>query len=215
MEVVEAATLGMALQCGITVPPFHLRALPHGHALLVERFDRTGPVTHERRLHYLSCSALLDVPYESSGGSYVELAQALRRLSSRPEQDVTELFSRMVFNLIAGNSDDHVKNHGVLHLGQGLWRLAPAFDLVAQLGSHTGYQGLAILPGQHASSLALAREAAPHFGLSKVRAEETIQAIASTVRQNALLTLQTSGGNAALCQRFGAFIKAQSARVGL
>lgn len=215
MEVVEAATLGMALKCGITVPPFHLRVLPHGHTLLVERFDRTGPITNEHRFHYLSCSALLDVPYESSGGSYMALAQALRRLSSRPEQDVTELFRRLVFNLVVGNSDDHVKNHGVLHLGQGLWRLAPAFDLVAQLGSHTGYQGLAILPGQHASSLALAREAAPHFGLSKARAEEVIQAIANTVSQSAYLSIKASGANAALSQRFTAFIQGQRDRIGL
>ena len=42
------------------------------------------------------------------------------------------------FNLVVGNSDDHVKNHGMLCRGQGRWRLAPAFDLVAQLGTHTG-----------------------------------------------------------------------------
>jgi serine/threonine-protein kinase HipA len=41
-----------------------------------------------------------------------------------------------------------------------------------QLGRHTGYQELTFLPGQHASSLALAREAAPHFGLTGAAAEE-------------------------------------------
>lgn len=215
MEVVEAAMLGMAQGCGITVPPFHLRPLASGHALLVERFDRTGPLENEYRFHYLSCSALLDVPYESSGGSYVELAQALRRISARPEPDVGELFRRLVFNLVAGNSDDHVKNHGVLHQGLGLWRLAPAFDLVAQLNSHTGYQELAILPGQHTSSLALAREAAPHFGLSSTRAEEIIQTIANMVRQNAFLSIKTCGADAALRQRFTAFVEAQRDRVGL
>ncbi|UUZ78267.1 HipA domain-containing protein [Polaromonas sp. P1(28)-13] len=215
MEVVEAATLGMAVACGITVPPFHLRPLAHGHALLVERFDRTGPISNEQRFHYLSCSALLDVPYESSSGSYVELAQALRRMSARPEQDVTELFHRMVFNLAVGNSDDHVKNHGVLHQGFGFWRLAPAFDLVAQLNSHAGYQELAILPGQHTSSLALAREAAPHFGLSAARADEIIQAIADTVMRNAYSAIKTAGGNDALRRRFKAFIEAQRERIEL
>lgn len=214
IEVVEAAMLGMASGCGITVPPFHLRAQAHGHALLVERFDRTGPLKNEYRFHYLSCSALLDVPYESSGGSYVELAQALRRISARPEQDVTELFHRLVFNLVAGNSDDHVKNHGVLNQGLGFWRLAPAFDLVAQMNSHTGYQELAILPGQRASSLALAREAAPHFGLSSTRAEEIIQAITNTVRQSAYLAIKASGGDDALRKRFTAFIKSQTNRIG-
>lgn len=213
MEVVEAATLSMAMACDITVPPFHLRGLAGGHALLVERFDRSGPLANEHRLHYLSASALLNVPYESSGGSYVELAQTLRRISCRPEQDVTELFRRMVFNLVVGNSDDHVKNHGVLHQGHGLWRLAPAFDLVAQLNSHTGYQELAILPGQHASSLALVREAAPHFGLSKEAAAHIIQHIRQTVANHVDLAMKTSDGTAALCERVKAFVVQQAERI--
>ena len=212
-ELVEAATLGLARACGITVPPFALQPLPQGHALLIERFDRTGPITDEHRFHYLSASALLDVPYESSGGSYVELAQVLRRISARPEQDVTELFHRMVFNLVVGNSDDHVKNHGVLHQGHGLWRLAPAFDMVAQLGGHTDYQQLAILPGRHVSSLALAREAAPHFGLSAVRADEVIQRIGDTVARQAHTAVKTAGGSAALAKRVKAFVAQQAERI--
>lgn len=223
MEVVEAATLTLARQCGITVPPFHVVPLAQGHALLLERFDRTGavtattattaPIAREHRVHYLSCSALLNVPYASSGGSYVELAQTLRRISAQPVQDVTELFQRMVFNLVVGNSDDHVKNHGVLHQGKGLWRLAPAFDLVAQLDSHTGYQELAILPGRHASSLSLAREAAPHFGFSAPQADDLIAATARTVASLVDGVIQASGGDDRLAQRFSAFIKAQMQRI--
>ena len=213
MEVVEAATLGLARACGITVPPFLLQPLTSGHALLVERFDRNGPVNDERRLHYLSCSALLDVPYESSSGSYVELAQVLRRLSTQPGPDVTELFCRMVFNLVVGNSDDHVKNHGMLCRGQGRWRLAPAFDLVAQLGTHTGYQELAILPGQHASSLALAREAAPHFGLTAARADEMIRRIGTLVTTQAFDSISAVGGSPALAKRVRDFVALQAGRI--
>lgn len=213
MEIVEAATLGMAMACGITVPPFLLQPLAVGHALLVERFDRTGPIGNEHRFHYLSASAVLNVPYESSGGSYVELAQLLRRLSARPEQDVHELFRRLVFNLVVGNSDDHVKNHGLLHQGHGLWRLAPAFDLVAQLSSHTGYQELAVLPGQHASSLALAREAAPHFGLNAARAEEVIRAVEESVVGQAYATVKAVGGSPALARRLKAFVAQQGERI--
>lgn len=213
LEVVEAATLCMAQACGITVPAFHLRELAGGHALLLERFDRTSPINHERRFHYLSASALLNVPYDSSGGSYVELAQALRRISAKPEQDVTELFRRMVFNLVVGNSDDHVKNHGVLSQGQGSWRLAPAFDLVAQLNSHTGYQELAILPGQHASSLALVREAAPHFGQSDASATHIIQSIGQTVVAQAQQAIKNAGGSLALASRVTAFLAQQAGRI--
>lgn len=209
MEMVEAATLGMALACGINVPPFLLQPVSNGHALLVERFDRTGPLANEHRLHYLSASALLDVPYESSSGSYVELAQTLRRISAQPGKDVSELFRRLVFNLVVGNNDDHVKNHGVLHQGFGLWTLAPAFDLVAQLGNHMGQQELAILPGRHASSLALAREAAPHFGLTAASADDIIERISRTVLDQAYVTVKAVGGNQPLARQVQRFVAQQ------
>lgn len=213
MEVVEAVTLGLAQQCGIEVPAFVLQPLAIGHALLLERFDRSGSIADERRHHYLSASALMDVPYASSRGSYVELAQLLRRLSRRPDADMRELFRRMVFNLVIGNSDDHVKNHGVLHLeGQG-WQLAPAFDLVAQLDAHTGYQELAILPSQHVSSLALARMAAPHFGVLEAEADQVIDRITVVVTDGLVAMVEAQGGNAALAARFTEFVRLQRDRL--
>lgn len=213
VEVVEATTLSLARSCGITVPSFQLLPLKQGHVLLVQRFDRDGPVANERRLHYLSSSALLDVPYESSGGSYVELAQVLRRRSWQPEVDLSELFRRMVFNLVVGNSDDHVKNHGMLNHGNGRWGLAPAFDLVPQLNVHTGYQELAILPGQHDSNLVLAREAAPHFGLTAEDADATIRKIAKLVMTSAGDGITSFGGDAALAKRVQTFITLQADRI--
>ena len=213
VEVIEAATLWLADACGIEVPPFLLQPLAAGHALLVERFDRAGPVGDERRFHYLSASALLDVPYESSRGSYVELAQLLRRISAQPQADLAELFRRLVFNLAVGNSDDHVKNHGALRSEDGLWRLAPAFDLVMQLGGHTGYQELAILPGQHASSLELARAASSHFGLSMAQADEIIRTTEETVAVQAAASVEAAGGKRALVRRVAAFIEQQHARM--
>jgi serine/threonine-protein kinase HipA len=213
MEVVEAVTLGLAQQCGIEVPAFLLQPLAVGHALLLERFDRSGSIADERRHHYLSASALMDVPYASSLGSYVELAQLLRRLSRRPEADMRELFHRMVFNLVIGNSDDHVKNHGVLHLEGRGWQLAPAFDLVAQLDAHAGYQELAILPGRHVSSLILARMAAPHFGVLEADAEGVIDRISTVVADGLAKMVAAQGGSAALAARFMEFVKAQADRI--
>ena len=214
MEVVEAVTLGLAGLCGIDVPTFVLQPLAAGHALLLARFDRDGHVDDERRHPYLSASALLDVAYESSGGSYAAFAQTLRRLSTRPDQDMNELFRRLVFNLVIGNSDDHVKNHGVLHReGQG-WQLAPAFDLVAQLDAHTGYQELAILPGQHASSLALARTAAPHFGLLPQQAEDVIRRTVDIVTGRLEATVAAYDGGPALAMRLREFVRQQGERIG-
>ncbi|WP_435506149.1 HipA domain-containing protein [Variovorax sp. RHLX14] len=214
MEIVEAVTLDLAGLCGIEVPSFVLQPLATGHALLLRRFDRTGDVDDERRHHYLSASALLDVPYESSRGSYVEFAQTLRRISHRPAQDLPELFRRMVFNLVIGNSDDHVKNHGVLHVEGKGWELAPAFDLVAQIEGHAGYQELAILPGQHASSLGLARMAAPHFGLVAGEAEVVIGKIVSTVTSQVGNAVEARCEDMALSRIFTAFVELQGRRIG-
>lgn len=169
VQQLEAATLGLAMQCGIRVPQFF--TLPVGHketAFLSRRFDRFGPQAR-LRLHFLSASALLDIPYESSDGSYIALARALRRISIAPAADLEELFRRMVFNLLIDNSDDHLKNHGVLHAGGNLYRLSPAFDVVPQL-TNLGYQMLSIDGTSHASHLDLAIKSAPHFDISTDRA---------------------------------------------
>ncbi|MEC5387790.1 type II toxin-antitoxin system HipA family toxin [Uliginosibacterium sp. H3] len=180
VPVLEAGTLAMAQDCGIRVPAFFVQQIPNGSALVLARFDRIGPIEREQRLHYLSASALLDVPYESSAGSYVELAQALRRISSEPAADLEELFRRMVFNIVVDNCDDHIKNHGVLRIDHG-YRLAPAFDLVPQR-LHLGNQQLAILPGRFDSHLDLVREAAPHFGLGMEAAQKITHSIVQIVR---------------------------------
>jgi len=214
VAVLEAATLGLAKACGIRVPEFFLVPVLTGHALVLRRFDREGSIDSERRLHYLSAAALLNVAYEdNASGSYVELAQALRRISAQPEADLHELYRRMVFNLVAGNSDDHVKNHGVLLSGNGRYRLAPAFDLVMQLNGNTGYQLLALLPGRAESSLGLARQAAAQFGLSEDQAEAIIQHVRETVHRRSRGLLQQHGADAALIQQVGEFLQKQDQRI--
>lgn len=214
VAVLEAATLALARTCGISVPEFFLLPVRTGRALVLRRFDREGRIDEERRLHYLSASALLDVAYEdNAGGSYVELAQVLRRISGQPEADLHELYRRMVFNLVTGNSDDHVKNHGVLLVGKGRYRLAPAFDLVMQLNGNTGYQLLAILPGKSESSLGLARQAAAQFGLSESQAEAIVTHVRETVRRCSETLLREYGADAELMRRVSAFLQMQAERI--
>ena len=195
VELLEICILGLATICGIEVSPAKLEKIHRGHALLLLRFDREGNIGNERRIHYLSASALLNVPYESNGGSYIELAQTLRRISANPAHDLEQLFRRMVFNLMIDNTDDHVKNHGVLYVGNGQYRLAPAFDLVMQL-TNMGYQELAIKPGNNNSKISLAKEAAPHCGLNEQGAESIIQSIDKTVNEELIpIVINHGGGN--------------------
>ena len=82
-----------------------------------------------------------------------------------------------------------------------------------QLGVHTGYQELAILPGRHASSLELARQAAPQFGLDALEAEAVIERIGDTVALQAAASVESAGGNRALTERVKDFIAQQATRI--
>ncbi|MCX9154992.1 HipA domain-containing protein [Niveibacterium sp. 24ML] len=213
VQVLEAGSLGLARTCGIRVPQYFLQPIRRGNALVLRRFDREGPIADELRFHFLSASALLDVPYESSAGSYVEFAQVLRRISFAPTLDVVELFRRMVFNMAIDNTDDHIKNHGVLHVGHGHYRLSPAFDLVPQR-HNLGRQELAILPGRYDAHLDLAREAAPHFGLGPAEAAKIIDEIIQTVRDQWYVTMQAHGANDEMLHVLRRHFDAQFALIG-
>ena len=83
----------------------------------------------DRRRLYASATTLL-ARDDGDAASYVEIAQALQD-NGDPEtiaSDLAELYRRIVFNVLVGNRDDHLRNHGFLR-GSGGWRLAPAFDV--------------------------------------------------------------------------------------
>ena len=180
VQTLEAVAMALAMRCGIKIPQFRVMPLANGEtAFLSRRFDRVANDSRQR-LHFLSAAALLDIPYESSKGSYVEFAQVLRRLSLAPRADLEELFRRMVFNLLIDNSDDHLKNHGMLDAGNGRYRLSPAYDVVPQL-TNLGYQMLSIDGTTHESHLDLAIQAAPHFDLSPDQGAAIVRKLADIV----------------------------------
>lgn len=180
VQMLEALALELALNCGIRVPQFMTLPIGRGEtAFLSRRFDRFGE-NASQRLHFLSASALLDIPYESSEGSYIEFARVLRRLSLQPRADLEELFRRMLFNLLIDNSDDHLKNHGMLWAGGERYVLSPAYDIVPQL-TNLGYQMLSIDGTTQVASLELAINAAPHFDLSKDQALAILRELAAVV----------------------------------
>ena len=53
----------------------------------------------------------------------------IRSIGHEPTADIKQLWRRLVFNLLITNVDDHLQNHGFLHVEKGFWRLAPAFDV--------------------------------------------------------------------------------------
>ncbi len=97
---------------------------------VIRRFDRArseGVV--DARIPYQSAASLLQAPRDAEDRSYTDIVDAIRALGHAPTRDVRQLWRRLVFNLLITNVDDHLRNHGFLHVERGLWRLAPAFDI--------------------------------------------------------------------------------------
>ena len=126
IEVVawESLCLDLADRAGIRVPPHRLAPVGGSRALVLDRFDRHGA----RRIPYLSAFALTDAP-DAAAGDYAEVAEALADIDvDRLSETLRDLWRRIAFSIAMHNTDDHLKNHGVLR-GRHGWQLSPAFDI--------------------------------------------------------------------------------------
>ncbi|PJI48125.1 MAG: toxin HipA [Pseudomonas sp.] len=178
----EMLVNALAVGCGLRVADAQAQKFASDHhCFMVRRFDRTDA---GRRLHFASAMTLTgraDGDDASTGASYLELAEVLIREGAQTSADLRELWSRIVFNLLVSNTDDHLRNHGfILVPGRG-WRLSEAYDMnpVAQADGLK----LNITEADNALDLELAREVAPYFRLSAGQAEEIIAHSRGIVRQ--------------------------------
>jgi len=134
----EAAWMAMARDAGLEVPAFRVLGLAGvGDAYAVRRFDRPGG---GRRLHMLSAAGAIDVDFRTAAADYHHLLQATRALCPADAAQALAMFRLAVFNVLAVNQDDHLKNVAWLMDAAGRWRLAPGFDLTyspSPSGEHT------------------------------------------------------------------------------
>lgn len=178
----EMVVNALANHCGIRVATGTARryASDH-HCFMVKRFDRT-----ERggRLHFSSAMTMtdrMDGDDASTGASYLELAEVLMKHGSQPKADLRELWSRIVFNILVSNTDDHLRNHGfILDPGRG-WRLSPAYDMNPV--PHADGLKLNITDADNALDLELALEVAEYFRVSQIDAQEIIAQFQEVISQ--------------------------------
>ena len=121
----EVLALKLASRAGIDAAPARIVQIDDASVAVIRRFDRDGA---DGRIPYQSVASVLQASREEDR-SYTEIADAIRTHGHAPTQDVQQLWRRLVFNLLITNVDDHLQNHGFLHVERGLWRLAPAFDI--------------------------------------------------------------------------------------
>jgi serine/threonine-protein kinase HipA len=125
--LIEYAYYKMAVDAGLTMSECRLFKESGRHHFMTRRFDR---LASGEKLHMLSLCGLAHYDYNRAGAySYEQALLAIKRLGL-PMQAVEEMFRRMVFNIIARNQDDHVKNIAFLMDKSGRWSLAPAFDVI-------------------------------------------------------------------------------------
>ena len=109
----------LATMAGIQMMPSNLYAVEGNNHFITKRFDRDG----ERKIYTQTLAAI-----NPEAESYGQLIDTCRKLHL-PESDCQEVFRRMVFNILANNTDDHNKNFSFIMNEDGSWRLSPAYDI--------------------------------------------------------------------------------------
>ena len=120
----EVLAMTLARKAGLTVPDVRLLAVADRSVALIKRFDRRA----NQRIPFLSAMSLLGLN-DGDDATYTDIAESIRMYSSEPIEDLHELWRRVVFNVLIGNLDDHLRNHGFLYDRDGKWRLSPVYDL--------------------------------------------------------------------------------------
>ena len=176
----EFVAMRLAAKIGITTASVRLERAAGKDVLLVERFDREKAGTGWKRRAMVSALTLLELDEMMARyASYEDLATIIRHRFIAPKQTLKELYQRIVFNVLCGNTDDHARNHAAYWNGSEL-SLTPAYDICPQ--SRTGReanQAMLIMGEQKASQLSLCIKAAPLFLLS---GEQAVGLIANQVK---------------------------------
>jgi len=148
------------------------------HILLSKRFDRNDS---GKRIHFASALTLLgltDGDNASTGYGYPDIVDFIIQNGSNVEQNLEELYRRVAFYIIVGNSDDHFRNHGFLLTRKG-WELSPAYDINPTLADN---QSLLINRSTSESDLSILLESAGDYMLATEKAKTIIDEVKSAMK---------------------------------
>lgn len=123
--LIEYAYYLMAKSCGIKMNECRIYSLDGNHHFMTKRFDRENG----KKLHMQSLGALTHISYQEPGLCGYELAAMYMKQLGLSYKEIEQFYRRMVFNCLAVNQDDHVKNVSFIMDRTGKWRLSPAYDI--------------------------------------------------------------------------------------
>lgn len=181
----EFIAMRLAHLAGLDVAPVRLERASGKDVLLIERFDRKDTVKGWQRKAMVSALTLMELDEMMARyASYEKLAGIIRLRFKDPKNSLKEMYGRLTFNILSGNTDDHARNHAAFWDGKHL-SLTPAYDICPQ--GRTGgeaSQAMSIIDGQNLSRLSLCLEAAPHFLLDEDDARAIIEHQKQTIHDH-------------------------------
>lgn len=179
VEAWEKIVYDLAGLCAINVSESKLEAYSKvGSTLLLKRFDRN----REKRIHYISFMTALNAKDGDSGDySYLDLVSYIKSSCDEVNNNLLELYKRLVFSYLVNNTDNHLRNHGLLFDGRKLV-LSPMFDINPSF--ETSEFGLPLTSGVTNKSSII--EESKYYGIDKDAAISIYDSIVSIISDNYL-----------------------------
>jgi serine/threonine-protein kinase HipA len=186
-NIVKAEFIAMRLArlAGLNVASVKLTKALGKDVLLIERFDREKEQQGWLRKPILSALTLFELDeLMAMYASYQDLAEIIRHRFTNPAETLRELFGRIVFNILCGNTDDHARNHAAFWDGKRL-SLTPAYDVCPQPRTgNEASQAMLILGDNRMSQLSVCLAAAPNFLLNSEGARGIVKRQVQAIRDN-------------------------------
>ena len=186
-SVIKAEYIAMRLAkiCDLDVANVKQVQAARKDVLLIERFDRVASKDGWQRKSMISALSLLALDENLARyASYQDLSEIIRKDFNDSKKTLKELFSRLVFNILVSNTDDHARNHAAFWDGNRL-TLTPAYDICPQLRSgNIANQAMSIKNDNRKSQLNSCIQGADVFMLSQTEAIEIIEKILSGIIDN-------------------------------
>ncbi len=175
----EVLALTLASQAGVCVPKARVIDVAGRPVAIIKRFDRDGT----RRIPFLSAMSLLGAN-DGDEATYTDIAECIRMYSVQPKADLQELWRRIVFSVMVGNLDDHLRNHGFIYVSDGKWRLSPAYDLNPVPAAEKARELTTWISEEGPDAdIGLALRAAPYFALSVDEADAMVAEVSGVIKQ--------------------------------
>jgi len=186
-NVVKAEYVAMRLAdlAGLHVASVKLAKAAGKDVLLIERFDRVAKGANWERKGMVSALTLFGLDdMMARYASYETLSAIIRHRFTNPRPTLKEMFSRLVFNILCGNTDDHARNHAAFWDGKIL-TLTPAYDICPQ--GRTGNeasQAMRIYGSNNLSRLKTCLKTAHNFLLSEEEARNIFDKLITTIEEH-------------------------------